>query len=208
MGLPTETYEDIDGIAGLGQTVVKQFYHTPNRPKGRPTVTLSCACFIPKPFTAFQWDAQDSLEELDKKQQYLRSKITDKCVKYNYHDAKGSRIEAALARGDRRLSAVLLKAFESGMHFDAWDEHFSYEKWEKCFDDAGIDMGFYANRKMALDEVLPWDIIDIGVTKEFLKREYEKSRNAVATPNCREKCAGCGANKLGGVTAWCPKVSE
>ncbi len=208
MGLPTETYEDIDGIAGLGQTVVKQFYQTPNRPKGRPTVTLSCACFIPKPFTAFQWDAQDTLEELDKKQQYLRSKITDKCVKYNYHDAKGSRIEAALARGDRRLSAVLLKAFESGMHFDAWDEHFSYTKWEKCFADAGIDMGFYANRKMSLDEVLPWDIIDIGVTKEFLKREYEKSRNAVATPSCREKCAGCGANKLGGVTAWCPKISE
>ena len=208
MGLPTEKYEDIDGIAELGQTVVKEFYRTPNRPKGRPTVTLSCACFIPKPFTAFQWDAQDSLQELDKKQQYLRSKITDKCVKYNYHDAKASRIEAALARGDRRLSAVMLEARKMGMCFDAWDEHFSYEKWEKCFEAAGIDMGFYANRAFSLDEVLPWDIIDIGVTKEFLKREYEKSRNAVATPNCREKCSGCGANKLGGVTAWCPKTSE
>ncbi len=208
MGLPTETYEDIDGIADMGQTVVKEFYRTPDRPKGRPTVTLSCACFIPKPFTAFQWDAQDSLEELAKKQQHLREKITDKCIRYNYHDAKASRIEAALARGDRRLSAVMLEARKRGMEFDAWDEHFSYESWLKCFDDAGLDIAFYANRAFGLDEVLPWDIIDIGVTKEFLKREYEKSRNSISTPNCREKCSGCGANRLGGVTAWCPKTSE
>lgn len=208
MGLPTEKYEDIDGIAELGQTVVKEFYHTPSRPKGRPTVTLSCACFIPKPFTAFQWDAQNTLEELDEKQKYLREKITDKCVKYNYHDAKASRIEAALARGDRRQSAVMLEAHKRGMCFDAWDEHFSYEKWAECFEAAGLDMGFYANREYALDEVLPWDIIDIGVTKEFLIREYKKSRSSVPTPNCREKCAGCGANRLGGVTAWCPKISE
>ncbi len=206
MGLPTETYEDISGIAALGQSVVKEFFRTEGRPKGRPTVTLSCACFIPKPFTAFQWDAQDSLEELDKKQQYLRSEIKDKCIKYNYHDAKASRIEAALARGNRRLSAVLLNAHKKGMCFDAWDEHFSYEKWSQCFDEAGLDMGFYANRAVGLDEVLPWDIIDIGVTKEFLKREYGRSRESVSTPNCREKCAGCGANKLGGVTAWCPKI--
>ena len=129
-------------------------------------------------------------------------------MRYNYHDAKASRIEAALARGNRRLCAVMLEAFKLGMKFDSWDEHFSYEKWEKAFENAGVDMGFYANREMALDEVLPWDIIDIGVTKEFLIREYKKSREAVATPNCREKCAGCGANRMGGVTAWCPKISE
>ena len=209
MGLPTETYEDIDGIADMGKTVVDEFYKTPNRMRGKhPQVTLSCACFIPKPFTAFQWDAQDSLEMLSEKQQHLRGKITDKRVKYNYHDAKASRIEAALARGDRRLSAVLLETRRLGMEFDAWDEHFSYEKWETAFKNAGIDMGFYANRAFSLDETLPWDIFDIGVTKEFLKREYRKSRNAESTPNCREKCAGCGANRLGGATAWCPKVSE
>ena len=209
MGLPTETYEDIDGIADMGKTVVDEFYKTPNRMRGKhPQVTLSCACFIPKPFTAFQWDAQDSLEMLSEKQQHLRGKITDKRVKYNYHDAKASRIEAALARGDRRLSAVLLETRRLGMEFDAWDEHFSYEKWETAFKNAGIDMGFYANRAFSLDETLPWDIFDIGVTKEFLKREYRKSRNAESTPNCREKCAGCGANRLGGATAWCPKLSE
>ena len=209
MGLPTETYEDIDGIGNMGKTVVDEYYKNPNRVKGRhPLVTLSCACFIPKPFTAFQWDAQDSLEELDRKQQYLRERITDKRVKYNYHDAKGSRIEAALARGDRRLCAVMLEAHRLGMCFDAWDEYFSYEKWEKAFENAGVDMGFYANRAMALDEVLPWDIIDIGVTKEFLIREYKKSRDSISTPNCREKCSGCGANKLGGVSPWCPKLSE
>ena len=209
MGLPTETYEDIDGIADMGKTVVDEFYKTPNRMRGKhPQVTLSCACFIPKPFTAFQWDAQDSLEMLSEKQQHLRGKITDKRVKYNYHDAKASRIEAALARGDRRLSAVLLETRRLGMEFDAWDEHFSYEKWETAFKNAGIDMGFYANRAFSLDETLPWDIFDIGVTKEFLKREYRKSRNSESTPNCREKCAGCGANRLGGATAWCPKLSE
>ena len=209
MGLPTETYEDIEGIAGMGKTVVDEFYKNPNRVKGRhPQVTLSCACFIPKPFTAFQWDAQDSLETLSEKQKYLREKITDKRVKYNYHGAKSSRIEAALARGDRRLGAVLYETRKLGMEFDAWDEHFSYEKWETAFKNAGLDMGFYANRVMGLDEVLPWDIIDIGVTKDFLKREYKKSREAISTPNCRDKCAGCGANRLGGVTPWCPKASE
>lgn len=209
MGLPTEQYEDIDGIAEMGSAVVGEYYKNPNRVKGRhPQVTLSCACFIPKPFTAFQWDAQNSLDELAEKQKHLREKITDKRVRYNYHDAKASRIEAALARGDRRLCAVMLEAFKLGMKFDSWDEHFSYAKWEKAFENAGVDMGFYANRQMGLDEVLPWDIIDIGVTKEFLKREYKKSREAIATPNCREKCAGCGANRLGGVTAWCPKTSE
>ena len=209
MGLPTERYEDIDGIAAMGKAVVDEYYKNPNRVKGRhPQATLSCACFIPKPFTAFQWDAQNTLEELSEKQKYLRERITDKRVRYNYHDAKASRIEAALARGNRRLCAVMLEAFKLGMKFDSWDEHFSYEKWEKAFENAGVDMGFYANREMALDEVLPWDIIDIGVTKEFLIREYKKSREAVATPNCREKCAGCGANRMGGVTAWCPKISE
>lgn len=208
MGLPTETYCDLDGIAEMGMRVVDEFYRTENRPKGKPQVTISCACFIPKPFTAFQWDAQDSLEELEKKQQYVRGLISDRRLKFNYHDAYASRIEAALARGDRKLSRVLYACHKNGMKFDAWDEFFSYDDWCKAFDDAGIDIAFYANRAFSTDEVLPWDIIDIGVTKEFLLREYKKSRESVSTPNCKEKCSGCGANRFGGVTAWCPKASE
>ncbi len=209
MGLPTETYEDLDGIPELARHVIDRFYQTPNRPKGRtPQVTISCACFIPKPFTAFQWDAQDTLESLDEKQKYLREKISDKKIRFNYHDAYASRIEAVLARGDRKLCDVMLEAHRLGLSFDAWDEYFDYGKWCKAFESAGVDMAFYANRAFGLDEVLPWDIIDIGVTKEFLLREYKKSRESVSTPNCREKCAGCGANRLGGVTAWCPKISE
>ncbi len=209
MGLPTETYEDIDGIPELARHVIDRFYQTPNRQKGRtPQVTISCACFIPKPFTAFQWDAQDTLESLDEKQKHLREKINDKKIRFNYHDAYASRIEAALARGDRKLCDVMLEAHKMGLSFDAWDEYFDYGKWCKAFENAGVDMAFYANRAFGLDEVLPWDMIDIGVTKEFLLREYKKSRESVSTPNCREKCAGCGANRLGGVTAWCPKISE
>ncbi len=209
MGLPTETYEDLDGIPKLASNVIDLYYKNPNRPKGRsPQVTISCACFIPKPFTAFQWDAQDTLESLDEKQKHLRSVISDKRIRFNYHDAYASRIEAAFARGDRRLCAVMLEAHKLGLSFDAWDEYFSYEKWCLAFENAGVDMAFYANRAFGLDETLPWDIIDIGVTKEFLLREYKKSRESVPTPNCREKCAGCGANRLGGATAWCPKTSE
>jgi radical SAM family uncharacterized protein len=209
MGLPTETKEDIAGINDMGKKVVEQFYQTPNRQKGRaPTVTISCACFIPKPFTPFQWCGQNTIEELAEKQAYLKGIISDRRIKYNYHDARASRIEAALARGDRRLSAVLFEAFKLGMKFDSWDEFFSYGKWEKAFENAGVDMGFYANRQFDTDEVLPWDVIDIGVTKEFLLREYKKSKDSVPTPNCKEKCSGCGANRFGGVTAWCPKISE
>ena len=209
MGLPTETYDDIAGINDMGAKVIEEYYKTPNRVKGRaPQVTLSCACFIPKPFTPFQWCGQDTLEQLSEKQGFLKEKITDKRIRYNYHDAKASRVEAALARGDRRLSAVLYEGFKLGMRFDSWDEFFSYEMWEKAFENAGLDMAFYANRSFAADEVLPWDIIDIGVTKEFLLREYKKSIESVPTPNCMQKCSGCGANRLGGVTPWCPKVSE
>lgn len=209
MGLPTETYEDISGINGMGLKVVEEYYKNESRVKGRaPLVTLSCACFIPKPFTPFQWCGQNTLSELSEKQNYLKGKITDKRIRFNYHDAKASRVEAALARGDRRLSAVLYEGFKLGMKFDSWDEFFSYEKWERAFGSAGLDMAFYANRTFSIDETLPWDIIDIGVTKEFLLREYKKSKDSVPTPNCRDKCSGCGANRLGGVTAWCPKTSE
>ena len=205
-GLPTERYEDLDGIADLASKVVKAFYNNPNRNRYKPiTVTVSVSCFIPKPFTPFQWEAQDSMEMLEDKQQYLRDKITDRKIRYNYHDARVSRVEAVFARGDRKLSRALEIAHERGLKFDSWDECFDYDKWLSVFEAAGIDPAFYANRKFGFDEVLPWDIIDCGVTKEFLLREAKKAYNSETTANCREHCSGCGANKLGGERTWCKK---
>ena len=204
-GLPTETMEDIAGIAELASHVVTAFYRTPERNKARPvSVTISVSCFIPKPFTPFQWEAQDTLEALKEKQEYLRSLLVErKKIRYNWHDAEVSRIEAVFARGDRRLSAALALAAEEDMMFDAWDECFSYEKWISLFERAGIDPDFYANRAFGLDEWLPWDVIDAGVSKEFLLRERAKAYAETTTPPCSEHCSGCGANKLGGKTRWC-----
>ena len=203
-GLPTETDEDIAGIAELAEKVIDRFYATPGRAKKAPQVTISAACFIPKPFTPFQWEAQASLEELERKQSFLLSKITNRKIKYNRHDATVSRIEAALARGDRRMSRVLEECFALGMKFDAWTEFFDYSKWLEAFDRAGVDIAFYANRRFGDDEVLPWEVIDCGVSREFLAREREKAYAAQTTANCRESCSACGANKLGGERTWCP----
>ena len=184
-----------------------EFYHIPNRPKGKaPTVTISVACFVPKPFTAFQWNGQDSLEELIRKQDHLRDCVHGKKhIRYNWHEAKVSRIEAVFARGDRRLSRALIEAHRLGEKFDGWDEHFSYDLWMQAFENAGIDPAFYANRDFGLDEVLPWDVIDCGVSKSFFLREREKAYRSQTTPNCREQCSGCGANRLGGERSCCPK---
>lgn len=206
MGLPTETLEDIEGIAKLAKDVVEAYYANPNRMKGRaPSVTVSVSCFIPKPFTPFQWEAQDSVEEFTEKQKYLESCITDKKIRYVHHDARVSHIEAVLARGDRRLAPALKLACERGFCFDAWDEFFRYDEWMKVFSDCGIDCDFYAKRVWGEDEVLPWDIIDCGVNKEFLLRERRNAYAGKTTPSCREKCSGCGVNKLGGERTWCPK---
>ena len=208
-GLPTETYEDLEGIATLASHVIDAYYQCPERNKSlKPQVTVSVSCFIPKPFTPFQWEAQDTLEMLRDKQEYLGSKITDRKIKYNHHDAEVSRIEAVLARGDRRLSDALELACEEGFMFDAWDEYFDYDKWISVLERTGADPAFYANRAFGLDEVLPWDIIDCGVTKEFLRRERDKAYAEATTPNCREKCSGCGANRLGGERTCCPKAKQ
>ena len=205
-GHPTETDEDLAEIPELAHRVVSEFYKNPNRPRGRqPQVTISVSPFIPKPFTAFQWEPQDTLEEMLRKQEYVGSCVRDRKVKYNHHDARTCVIEAVLARGDRRLSAALYEACRRGFRFDAWSEYFDYDKWMEVFAAVGIDPAFYANRRFGLDEVLPWDVIDCGVTKAFLKRERAKAFEGVTTPNCREKCAGCGANRLGGVRSCCPK---
>ncbi len=207
-GLPTETLDDIDGIADLALKVEDEFYKNPNRVKGRhPTVTASVSCFVPKPFTSFQWFGQDTLETLMMKQDHLLEKVkSKKHIRYNWHEAKVSRIEAVFARGNRKLSAALIEAHKLGQKFDGWDEHFSYENWLKAFENVGIDPSFYANRQFGFDEVLPWDIIDCGVTKEFFLREWKKAFESKTTPNCREKCSGCGANKLGGERTCCPML--
>ena len=205
-GLPTETYDDLKGIAELASHVIDEYYRCPNRNRAKkPQVTISVSCFIPKPFTPFQWEAQDTMEMLAEKQEYLGSQITDKKIRYTHHDAKVSRIEAVLARGDRRLAPALALAADEGFKFDAWDECFDYDKWISVFERCGIDPAFYANRRFGLDEILPWDIIDCGVTKEFLLRERDKAYAENTTPNCREHCSGCGANRLGGERTCCPK---
>ncbi len=205
-GLPTETYEDIEGISVLAKHVVDEFYKMPVRPKKPVQVTVSVSCFVPKPHTPFQWEPQDSLESLVDKQKFLGEKITDRKVRYNWHEAKVSRLEAVFSKGDRRLSKAIAHAVSKGMHFDAWDEYFDYDKWMEVFEECGIDPSFYANRRMSYDEILPWDVIDIGVNKSFLISENKKAYESKTTPNCKEKCSGCGANKLGKELTWCPKT--
>ena len=205
-GLPTETDEDIEGIAVLAKHVIDKFYATPGRPKKAPSVTVSVSCFIPKPFTPFQWEAQVSMEELERKQRVLAEKITDRKIRYAYHDARVSHVEAVLARGDRRLADALELACREGFKFDAWDEYFNYDNWMSVFARTGVDPAFYANRAWGLDEVLPWDVIDCGVSKAFFKRERERAYAGKTTPNCRENCSACGANSLGGERTCCPKA--
>ena len=204
-GLPTETYEDIEGIAVLAKHVVDEFYKMPVRPKKPLQVTVSVSCFVPKPHTPFQWEPQDSLESLVDKQKFLLTKITDKKIRYNWHEAKVSRLEAVFAKGDRRLSRAIALAVSRGMRFDAWDEFFDYDKWMEVFKDCDIDPDFYANRRIAYDEILPWDVIDIGVNKSFMINESKKAYESKTTPNCKEQCSGCGANRLGKELTWCPK---
>jgi len=207
IGHPTETDEDIAGIALLAKHVLDAYYDLYRGVKGRkaPTVTISVACFIPKPFTAFEWEAQNTLEELERKQKYLRSVINDPKIRYNYHDAEVSRLEAVFARGDRRLSKAVLLAHKKSAKFDAWEEFFDYDKWMQVFEECQIDASLYANRNFGEDEILPWDIIDCGVSKKFLLSERHKAYESVTSFNCAEKCMGCGANKLGGERTWCSR---
>ncbi len=194
MGLPTETMEDVAGIAELGQKIVNRFYANPDKPKGKGvTVSISAACFVPKPFTPFQWEPQDTMEMLHEKQRHLVSSVTTKKISLSWHDATTSFLEAVFARGDRRLGAVIEEAHRRGCTMDSWSEHFDFDKWMEVFHDVGLDPAFYANRRRDYDEVLPWDHLDYGVTKAFLKKESEKARQSVTTPNCRQACSGCGA---------------
>ena len=194
IGLPTETLVDVAGIAELGQKVVDEYYANPNKPKGRSVgVTVSASSFVPKPFTPFQWEPQDTIDTLHQKQRHLVSSVKTKKITANWHDADTSFLEAVFARGDRKLCKTLEEAQKRGMKFDGWDDCFSLAKWMEVFQDCGIDPAFYANRRRSFDEVLPWDHIDYGVSKKFLMEECKRAYQDATTPNCREKCSHCGA---------------
>lgn len=199
MGLPTETMEDIEGIANLGMDVIHAFYKNPNRQKGTGLqVNISCSSFIPKPFTPFQWEPEDTMESLKAKQKHLLESIPSKKIKVSYHETPTSLLEGVLARGDRRLSAVLYSAYKKGCKFDSWDEHFKFDAWMEAFEENNLDPYFYTQRRRDFSEVLPWDHLDYGISRKFLERENIKAHENKTTPHCRIQCAGCGANKLNG----------
>lgn len=197
MGLPTEKDEDIVGIAKTAQMVVDLFYNNPNRPKGKGVqVSVSCACFVPKPHTPFEFEPQDDAETLKRKQELLLESVTSKKIKVSYHDADVSFLEGVLARGDRRLCNVIERAWKKGANLDGWSEHLKIDAWKEALDEEHLDPHFYANRRRDYDEVMPWDHLDFGVSKKFLINQDKLAHMDQATPNCREKCLGCGANKL------------
>lgn len=199
MGLPTETMEDIEGIANLGMEVIHAFYNNPNRQKGTGLqVNISCSSFIPKPFTPFQWEPEDTMESLKAKQKHLLESIPSKKIKVSYHETPTSLLEGVLARGDRRLSAVLYSAYKKGCKFDSWDEHFKFDAWMEAFEENNLDPYFYTQRRRNFSEVLPWDHLDYGISRKFLERENIKAHENETTPHCRIQCAGCRANKLNG----------
>ncbi len=203
MGLPTETMEDIEGIANLAQKVVDLFYSLPTKPKGKGvTVSISCACFVPKPFTPFQFEGQDTMELLRQKQKRLRDSVKSKKISVSYHDADTSFIEAILAKGDRRLCSMVEAAWRKGSKLDGWNEYFVPQRWYDAMAEQGIDPAFYANRPRPFGEILPWDHLDYCVTKEFLVRENKRSHEDKTTPHCRTQCSGCGANRLVGGTCF------
>lgn len=199
MGLPTETMEDIEGIANLGMEVIHAFYKNPNRQKGTGVqVNISCASFIPKPFTPFQWESEDNMDSLKAKQKHLIESIPTKKIKVSFHETPTSLIEGVLARGDRRLNAVILDAYKNGCKFDSWDDRFNFDGWMNAFEKNDIDPYFYTQRQRDFSELLPWDHLDYGVSRKFLEKENLKAHENKTTPHCRIKCSGCGANRLNG----------
>lgn len=196
MGLPTETDEDIVGIAELAQRVVDLFYSIENRPKGKGVqVSVSCATFVPKPFTPFEFEPQDTREIIEHKQKLLVSAIKSKKIRVSWHDSNVSILEAVLAKGDRRLCDVIYTAWKKGCKFDSWSEHYKFDKWMEAFEECGIDPAFYANRRFDYDEILPWDHLDYLVSKDFFIRENKRAHESKTTPHCRKQCSGCGVNK-------------
>lgn len=200
LGLPTETDDDIRGIAELAKKICDLFYQNPNRQRGKHIqISISCATFVPKPFTPFEFEPQATEDEIRHKQEILLSETKGiRNINVSWSKYRVSILEAVLARGDRRLSAVIYDAWKNGCKFDSWDEHYNFSAWCEAFEKNGLEMNFYACRKREYDEVFPWDNFDYYVSKQFLIRENKTAHNAVTTPNCREKCAGCGVNRCMG----------
>ena len=196
LGLPTETDEDVLGIADLAEKVYKAWKEVTPNPKRGVTITVSTAWFVPKPHTAFQWEPQITMEEYQRRVKLLREHMKGRSIKYNWHDSQTSFLEAVFARGDRKVADVIEAAWRQGAKFDAWSEYFDFDRWMAAFESCGVDPAFYANRTRARDELLPWDVTSVGVTKDFLWRERERAYEAVITPDCRVQCTSCGANML------------
>lgn len=200
LGLPTETLEDIEDIAILSDKIAREYYTIPKEKRnGKVSITSSTSFFVPKPFTPFQWTRMCTIEEFLEKQKFLNRKMKEqlnqKSIKYNWHEAELTILEGIFARGDRKLSKVILDAYNLGCIYDSWSEYFKYDKWVEAFNKNDIDMDFYTNRERGYNELLPWDFIDIGVSKKFLINEYEKAKREEITYNCRQECQKCGANQ-------------
>lgn len=203
LGQPTETVEDMEGIALLSEKIAEAYYDIPkDQRNGKVQVVASSSFFVPKPFTPFQWARMCTKEEFLERANIVRGKFREmknfKSLKYNWHEAELTVLEGVLARGDRRVGPVIEEAYENGAIFDSWSEFFKNEIWMDAFKTCGVDIDFYTTRERSLDELFPWDFIDAGVTKEFLKREWQQALNGEVTPNCRQKCSGCGAMGFGG----------
>ena len=212
LGLPTETEEDIRGIGELSNKIAAIFFETvpkDRRVNGKVQIVTSTSFFIPKPFTPFQWASMCTKEEfLEKAYQTkkgIMEQLNQKSIKYNWHEADVSVLEGVFARGDRRIAQVILAAYRRGCLFDSWSEYFKNDVWLQCFEDCGVDIGFYTTRERADDEIFPWDFIDCGVTREFLKREWVKARAGQVSENCRVKCQGCGVTRFGGGICFEPR---
>ena len=203
LGLPTETEEDMKAIAHLAEKIAKRYYEIPkDQRNGKCQIVASTSFFIPKPFTPFQWatmlNKEDYIAKANIVNREMKAQLNHKSLKYNWHEADVTVLEGVFARGDRRVSKVLLEAYKLGCIYDSWGEHFRYDLWMQAFENTGVDVAFYNLRERDLDEILPWDFIDIGVSKEFLKREWKNALAEKVTPNCRVQCAGCGAMNFGG----------
>ncbi len=200
LGLPTETLEDMDGIKDLCEKIIDLYYSIPNRPKGKSIqISVSLSTFIPKPFTPFEFEPQPTEDVIDERQKYILSIINSRKVNISWSRFPITVLEAALARGDRRLSQVIYTAWKKGCKLDGWNEYYRYDLWKEAFEECGIDMSFYVNRRREYDEIMPWSHMDILVSREFLIRENKRAHEGVPTKNCREQCAGCGVNKcIGG----------
>lgn len=203
LGLPTETEEDMKGIAHLAQKIAEEYYEIPKENRnGKVQINVSTSFFVPKPFTPFQWAGMYSEEDFIGKAKVVKNEIrqqtNQRSIKYSWHEPDVTILEGFLARGDRRCADVILKAYEKGALYDAWSESFRYHIWKEAFAETGIDLDFYTLRERSTDEILPWDFIDAGVTKQFLIREWEQAKNETVTPNCRQQCSGCGAKRYGG----------